>query len=99
MAVWANSMLKSKKLFSNSEQSYNATLVQYVDNKIFAIGRSEARLHIVDLELNVLQVVDYQFTKNISVIKSSNLYVAIGDIAGNVTVFEKVGNLVLVSYF
>ena len=99
VAVWADSMLKSKKLFNNSGQWKNATLVAYADNKIFAVGKKEARLHILDLELNILKVVDHQFVKGITVMKSSNSFVAIGEYGGNVTVFDKNGRRVLVSYF
>ena len=92
--------MKSKKLFNNSEQCKNATLVQYADNKIFAIGHREARLHILDLKLRTLKVVDHKFEEWINVMKSSNLYIGVGEEThGNVTVFDHNGNRVLVSYF
>ena len=106
VAVWANSMFKSKKLFNNFEQSYNAALVQYTldRNKIFAIGRSKARLHIMDIELNISKVVGHQFEDSISAMASSKSYIAI---AGHyhttqyndVLIFDHDGNLVLVGYF
>ena len=100
MAVWADSMLKSKKLFNHSYQSYNATLVQYADNKIFAVVKREARLHILDLALNTLKVVDHQLEGGTLVMKSSNSFVAIGEYyPGNVTVFDTNGRRFLVSYF
>ena len=98
--IWADSLLKSKKIFNNAEQWKNATLVSYAGNKIFAVGRFEARLHILDLELNTLKVADHRFEGNISVIKPSRSYVAIGEYSsGNVVVFDRNGNQVLVSYF
>ena len=92
-------MLKSRKLFKNTQQSKNATLVQYADNKIFALGIKKARLHILDLELNVLKVADHQFEGSIMVMKSSESFLGIGDLKGNVTILDHDGNLVLVSYF
>ena len=93
-------MLKSKKLFNNSYQQNNATRVQYADNKIFAIGYYAARLHILDLALTTLKVVDHQFEKTITVMKSTNSYVGIGEESpGNVTIFDHNGNRVLVSFF
>ena len=99
MGIWADSLLKSKKIFNNAEQWKNATLVSYAGNKIFAVGRFEARLHILDLALNTLKVADHQFEERISVIKSSEPYVAIGEYIGNVIVFDHNGKRVLVSYF
>ena len=55
VTVWNDSTPKSRKVFNNSEQWKNATLVAYADNKIFAVGYCEARLHILDLELNTLK--------------------------------------------
>ena len=75
-------------------------MVAYADNKIFAFGFSEARLHILDLELNTLEVADHRFEERISVIKTSGSYVAIGELhSGNVVVFDHNGKRVLVSYF
>ena len=99
VGIWADSMLKSKKIFNNAKQWKNATLVAYAGNKIFAIGYSQARLHILDLALNTLKVADHQFEERISVIKSSEPYVAIGEYIGNVIVFDHNGKRVLVSYF
>ena len=100
VGIWADSLLKSKKIFNHADQVRNATLVAYADNKIFAVRYSEARLHILDLELNTLKVADHQFEKSISVIKPSGSYVAIGEYAsGNVVVFDHNGNRLLVSYF
>ena len=98
VAVWGSSMLKAKKLFNNFEQSYNAALVQYGGNKIFAIGQEHARLHILDVELNISKVVGHQFEEWISAMASSKSYVAIGEYK-NVIVFDHHGNLVLVGYF
>ena len=92
-------MLNSKKLFSNSDQDKNATLVQYANEKIFAVGRAESQLHVLDLELNVMKVVDHQFEETISVMVSTGSYVAIGESNGSVTVFDNKGNHVLVSKF
>ena len=92
-------MLKSKKLFNSSEQYKNATFVQFANNKIFAVGQNEARLHILDLALNTLCVADHQFEKEIRVMKSSESFVAIGEWYGNVTFFDTNGRRVLVSYF
>ena len=100
VGIWADSLLKSKKIFNNAEQTKNATLVAYAGNKIFAVGRSEARLHILDLALNTLKVADHQFEKSIRVIKASGSHVAIGEYSsGNVVVFDHNGNRLLVSYF
>ena len=100
MGIWADSMLKSKKIFNNAKQERNATLVAYADNKIFAVGRSKARLHILDLALNTLKVAGHQFEKSISVVKASGSHVAIGESwSGNVVVFDHNGKRVLVSYF
>ena len=72
-------------------------------DKIFAIGRENAKLHILDLELTTLKVVDHEFGGMISVMETSSKYVAIGQgryySASVVTVFDKNGNHVLVSYF
>ena len=89
-------MLKSKKLFKKTP-----TFVGYADNKIFAIGKGEFRLHILDLELTIMKVVDHQFDEGtgISFMKVSDSYVATGQFGGNVTVFDHNGNRVVVSYF
>ena len=101
MAVWGSSILKAKKLFNNFEQSYNAALVQYGGNKIFAIGEEHARLHILDVELNISKVVGHQFEEWISAMASSKSYIAVGEHfpSASVTVFDHNGNLVLVGYF
>ena len=100
VAIWANSVLKSKKLFNYSVEYENATRVQYADNKVFAIGYpKKAKLHILDLQLNILKVADHQFGDWISSMASSESYVAIGEwSSGNVTVLDHNGSRVLVSY-
>ena len=74
----------------------NATLVQYAKDKIFAIGLAESKLHIFNLDLKVLKVVDYEFKDEISVLVASDYYAATGDGSGNVTVFKHNGDLALV---
>ena len=87
-------MSESKKLFN----SY-ATFVRFVDKKIFAIGKRQSLLHILDPDLTILEVVDYQFEEEITVLQSSSSHVAIGEKDGQVTIFDKDGNFVMVSYF
>ena len=104
VTIWSNSTSKSRKIFNNSEQTVpswkNATFVRYVNGKIFTIAKFESQLHILDLELNTLKVVDHQFKGQISVMESTTSFIAIGECHfENVTVFDNNGNHVLVSNF
>ena len=94
-------MLKSRKVFNNSEQWKNATFVRYAANKIFAIGRYDTKLQILNSPLypDTLKVVDHEFDDWIRVLVASDNYVAIGDESGNVTIFNHNGDRLLVSYF
>ena len=52
------------------------------------------------MQLKTLKKVDHIFERKISVMTSSNQYVAIGEFnSGIMTVFDFEGNFVLVSYF
>ena len=97
MTVWTNSIPKTKKTFKNAEQWKNATFVKYANNKIYAIGYCDSMLTILDLELNTLKIIDHKFEGRISVLTVTDEYVAVGEWFGNVTVFNKSYNLVLVS--
>ena len=99
VTIWTKSSPKSTKLFNNSEQWKNATFVKYANKKIFAIGKSNARLHILDLKLNTLKKVDHQFEREITAMESSSSFVAIGEACGNVSIFDNNGDLILVSHF
>ena len=56
-------------------------------------------LHILDLQLNTLKVVDHDFKNSISVLKAEKDLVALGDNSGNVIVFNSNGEILLVSFF
>ena len=99
VTVCNDSTPRSRKVFNNSDQRYNATRVRYANNKIFAVGLYKAKLHILNLELKTLKIVDHDFNDETYVLVASDNYVAIGDYSGNVTVFDHNGNLLLVSYF
>ena len=96
VTVLNDSTPKSRKVFNQSEQWRNATLVRYANNKIFATGY--AKLHILDLELETYKVVDHEFN-DISVLAASDNYVAIGDWDRHVNIFNHNGDRVLVSDF
>ena len=51
----------------------------------------------MDLELNTLKIVDHKFKREIKFLTATDKNVAVGDYYGNVTVFNKDYNLVLVS--
>ena len=98
VTIWKDSTPKSRKLFNNSEQSNNATFVRYANNKIFAVGYREAKMHILDLELKTLEVVECKLGRT-RVLAASENFVAIGEWYGRVIVFNHNGDRVLVSYF
>ena len=75
------------------------TYVRYANKKIFAVGWDEAKLHILDMELKTLKVVQHEFEEWISVMAADNQYVAIGECGPDVTVFDHEGNVLLVCYF
>ena len=97
VTIWKNFVPKTEKVFNNANQKDNATLVKYANNKIYAIARDDSMLTIMDLELKTLKVIDHKFENEISILTATETYVAVGDKDGNVTVFDKNYNLVLVS--
>ena len=97
VTIWTNSSQQSKKVFNNSEQFKNATLVKYRNNRIYAIGYREATLTIMDLSLGLIKVVPHKFENPIRLLVASSKYIAVGEFAGNVSVFDDKENLVLVS--
>ena len=107
VTVWNDSTPRWREVFKNCEKWYNggfvanATFVRYANNKIFAIGRYDTKLQILNSPLypDTLKVVDHEFDDWIRVLVASDNYVAIGDESGNVTIFNHNGDRVLVSYF
>ena len=98
VTIWNNSKLKSRKMFNHSDPVYNATFVQYANNKVFAVAKDYSKLHILDLALTTLKVVDHQFNGFVETIKATSSYIAVGQLHGDVSVFDHDGILVLVSY-
>ena len=99
VTIWTNSGPISKKVFNNSEQKKSATRVVYANNKIYTLGLQEAQLTVMDVNLEVIKVIDHEFGSSIWELAASEKYVAVGEIQGNVTVFDDSGNVVLVSHF
>ena len=92
-----DSIEKCVKLFSNSDQEKNATHVQYSDGRIYAIAQ-DSSLTQLDLDLEVQKVLGQKVEKRIHALVASSDYVAFGGYNDKVTVYDKTGDLVLVSY-
>lgn len=92
MTVWSGSTPKSRKVLDGK------TFVRYANNKIFAVGAYSNGLHILDLQLTTLKVVQHKFKGAIFTMETSGDIIAFGEGGGNVTVFNNNGEIVLVSY-
>ena len=92
-----DSIEKCIKLFSNSDQEKNATHVQYSDGKIYAIAENSS-LTQLDLVLEVQKILGQKVDKKVNALVATSDYVAFGGDYCNVTVYDKTGDLVLVSY-
>ena len=54
----------TRKFFNASDEFENETFVRYSNGKIFAIDNIQYKsglLHVLDLELDILKVVDHRF--------------------------------------
>ena len=92
-----DSIEKCVKLFSNSDQEKNATHVQYSDGRIYAIAE-DSSLTQLDLNLEVQKVLSQKVGNKIHALVATSDYVAFGGNNNKVTVYDKTGDLVLVSY-
>ena len=92
-----DSIEKCVKLFSSSNQAKNATHVKYSDGRIYAIAENSS-LTQLDLVLEVQKVLGQKVEKRIHALVATSDYVAFGGYYCNVTVYDKTGDLVLVSY-
>ena len=97
VTIWTNSTPTSKRIFTSSKQWNNRTLVKYINRKIYAISYRHSKLTVMNMNLKVIKVFDYEFRRGVCLLVASQKYVAVGDLEGRVIVFDGNGNLVLVS--
>ena len=86
---------KSIKLFDNSVQWKNATLVQYVNNTIYAVAQ-DSKLTKLNLTLENRQVLGDTVSHEVFALTATNLFVALGGVSAKVTVYDTEGNITLV---
>ena len=91
VTIWTDAKPVSKRVFDN------ATIVKYINNKIYAIGRRHAKLTVLNMNLETTEFFDYQSAGSIMVLVATDKYVAVGDSFGYVNVFDNDGSMVLVS--
>ena len=87
---------KSIKLFENPVQWKNAALVQYVDNTIYAVAQ-DSKLTKLDMNLENRQVYGDRVSQEVFALTATHQFVALGGVNAKVTVYDKRGNLALVS--
>ena len=92
-----NSIEKSIKLFKNSDQSKNAAFVRYSDWRIYAVAE-ESSITVLNMQLEVEKVIGQKFHYQIDAFVATPNYVAVGDANNKVSVYNKGGDLVLVSF-
>ena len=98
VGIWKDSSIeKSIKLFSNSDQEKNATLVQYSEGKIYAVAE-DASLTQLDMNLQVQKVLGQKLEEQIYALVATPDYVALGGENKEVKVHDNKGDLALVSY-
>ena len=86
---------KSIKLFDNSVQWKNATLVHYVDNTIYAVAQ-DSKLTKLNLNLENRQVLGCTVSQEVFALTATNRFVALGGVSAKVTVYDTEGNITLV---
>ena len=98
VAIFAESTVKkSIRLFVNPVQWKNATLVQYVDNTIYAVAQ-DSKLMKLDISLENRQVIGDTVSEEVFALTATNRFVALGGVSAKVTVYNTEGNITLVSY-
>ena len=97
MAIWnGDSIEKSVKLFSNSDQWKNATLIQYSDGKIYAVAEDSSVTEL-DMILQNKRIFGRKVQKEIRAFVATPDYVAVGGYNKKVTVHDKRGDAILVN--
>ena len=97
VGIWNGSSLeKSIQLFTNSDQEKNATLVQFYDGKIYAVAEDSC-LTQLDSNLENKKVIGQKIQEKIHAFVATPDYIAIGGQNWKVTVYDKKGDLALVS--
>ena len=97
VAIWnGDSIEKSIKLFSNSDQKKNATLVQHSDGRIFAVAE-DSNVTVLDMNLENKKLFGQKVEEEIFAFVVTPDYVAVGGRNKKVTVHDKSGFAVLVN--
>ena len=87
------------KIFNHAEKDSNYTFVRYADNKIYAISARESQLHILDMTLACVTIADHQFEGEVISMEAKSGHAAIGTASGTITVFNNIGDVILVNNF
>ena len=98
VTIWTDAKPFFKRVYEN------ATRVKYNGHKIYAVGRQQGKLTVLNMDLETIKVVDHASVGSIEVLVVTEKYVAVGDALnigdiqiGYVNVFDKDGRRVLVS--
>ena len=98
VAIYNNNTVEKKiKLFTNSDQEKNATLVQYVDGRIYAVAE-DSSLTQLNMNLRIEKVLGHKIQWKSYCLVATRDYVAVGGENKKVTVYDKTGRCLLVSY-
>ena len=98
VGIWNGSSLqKSIQLFANLDQEKKATLIQFCGGKIYAVAEDSC-LTQLDSNLQNKKVIGQKIQEKIHALVATPDYIAIGGVNCKVTVYDKKGDLALVSY-
>ena len=92
-----NSIEKSVKLSKNSDQNKNATLARYSDGRIYAVAE-DSSITVLNMNLQIEKVFDQKVPDQIYAFVVTPYYVAVGGANGKVLVYDKSGDMLLVSF-